>query len=103
MKIKLSEKAKDAAYVMLPEHMSQHVIDYFEQGYPPGSFLRAVLENDLMEAFVHADDINSHHIKNYMEWLRWHVPGRPDRWGSREAVQKHIRECYEQNEKGEAA
>ena len=103
MKIKLSEEAKQAARDTLPYHMMESLIGYFEQGYAPGAFLRALLENDLMEVYLAADDTNINYIKAYVRWLRWHVPGRPNGWGSREAVNQHVRECYEQNEKGEVA
>jgi hypothetical protein len=103
MKIKLSEEAKQAAHETLPEHMAQSVIDYFEQGYSPGDFFRAVLENDLVGAVSHADEINKHALPQYVQWLYWHPPGRPNGWGSHEAVQRHLLECYEQNEKGEEA
>ena len=101
MKIKLSEEAKQAAHDKIPDYMVDSVIGYFEEGWAPGDFLRAVLENKLVEAIQHADATNQHYLKNYVEWLYWHVPGRPQRWGSHEAVQQHLRECYEENEKGE--
>lgn len=103
MKIKLTEAAKTAAADMLPAHMVKHVISYFEQGYPPGDFFRAILENDLMEACCRADAENLQALSQYCEWLRWNVPGRPSRWGSREAVRIHVDECFKQNERGEEA
>ncbi len=103
MKIKLSEEAIRTARDTIPTYMVESLIGFFEQGYAPGDFLSAVLENDLQGAFIYADDENTHYIKNYCQWLRWHVPGRPTRWGSREAVQQHLQECLEENEKGEAA
>ncbi len=101
MKIKLSDEAKQAARDTLPSYMINSLIGYFEEGYAPGSFLRAVLENDFMGTFTQADETNTLHLRAYAQWLRWHVPGRPNGWGSHEAVQKHIQECFEENEKGE--
>ena len=103
MKITLSHEAKESAAELLPAHMVKSVIGYFEEGYSPGDFLRAILENNLMNACLFADDRNINALPRYMEWLRWHVPGRPYRWGSHEAVQQHLRECYEQNEHPETA
>jgi hypothetical protein len=35
-------------------------------GYPPGDFAKAVVNNDLSEAFGRADDINIHCIRFYV-------------------------------------
>jgi len=43
---------------MLPIHMREATRRYIEQGILPGSFLRAVITNDLAGAFRTADDIN---------------------------------------------
>lgn len=38
-------------------------------GYPGGSFVQAVVDNDLMETFSRADDINSKVIKFYVHLI----------------------------------
>jgi hypothetical protein len=38
-------------------------------GYPGGSFVQAVVGNDLMGAFARADSINQRHIGLYVELL----------------------------------
>jgi hypothetical protein len=38
-------------------------------GYPGGSFVQAVVDNDLMKTFSTADDINSRVIKFYVVFL----------------------------------
>jgi len=52
---------RDGLY-LLPEHMREHVCAWIEHGEPHpslhGSFFRAVLSNDLIGAFAHADWIN---------------------------------------------
>ena len=94
MTIKLTEEAKQAASELLPGHMVQPMIDYFEKGWPPGDFLRAVLENDLVEAVGRADSINQISLHSYVMWLYWHVPGRPEGgWGSPAAVNKWLEEA----------
>jgi len=51
-----------------------HIIDIgtsilctkWKVGYPGGSFAKAVVDNDLSEAFGRADDINVHCIRFYL-------------------------------------
>ena len=40
--------------------------DKWHVGYPPGSFAKAVVDNDLSQAFGRADDINIHCIRFYV-------------------------------------
>lgn len=47
---------------------------YVEDGIPPGSFLGAVLCNDLMEACIRADDYNRHRIYDIVQWLYAEAP-----------------------------
>lgn len=58
----------------IPEHMRQAVTDYVENGIPPGGFLRAVLANNLVEAFGRADDINSMHMEDWANLVHWELP-----------------------------
>lgn len=45
-------------YSRLPEHMRDGFRLYIEKGIPGGSFMDAVLSNDLVDAFARADHIN---------------------------------------------
>jgi len=56
-------------YSKLPEHMQPGMRRYIELGIPPGSFLRAVLENKLVESFQYADDINLHRMFDFASFL----------------------------------
>lgn len=96
MTVTLHEEAKQAAYDMLPAHCAQSMIDYFEKGWEPGSFLTAVLANDLVGAFAHADSINRPRIGDYINWLYWHPPGRPCGWGSYEAVKNFVADAQQE-------
>lgn len=58
---------------------------YIEDRCPMGSFLNAVLENDLTQACSRADHINKHLIWEYVNWLYNNAPA--DCWGSIERVQ----------------
>ena len=67
-------------YGTLPEHMQSGAEDYVERGYKPGSFLRAVLENNFVEAFGHADATNLAHMRAWAQWLWSEAPSSC--WGS---------------------
>lgn len=59
---------------MLPGHMRDGLERYMTHGIPPGSFLEAVLCNDLKGAVGKADHINSLYIKAWAEFMVWHMP-----------------------------
>ena len=61
-------------YSRLPEHMQGPMRRYIENGIPPGSFLRAVLSNDLRAAFQRADDINGPRIRDFVVFLYNEAP-----------------------------
>jgi len=61
---------------------------YIEKGVEPGSFLTAVLLNDLVHSFAYADDDNIKVLKQYAEFLYWELP--MSAWGSKEAVKLWI-------------
>jgi len=71
-------------YDTLPEHMQESARGYVEDGRPPGSFLKAVLTNDLTGAFGRADDINQQCMFRWATWLYNECPGNA--WGTQEAV-----------------
>ena len=68
----------------LPFHMQAGVERYLLHGISGGSFLNAVLENDLVGAFARADDMNSAAMHNWVEWLYNSCPSNA--WGSPEIV-----------------
>lgn len=75
----------------IPDYMRGGLIRYFNNRLPPGGFLTAVLSNDLMEAFSHADETNRHCMRAYVMWLYNEAPGRSSgAWGSPEAVEKWL-------------
>ena len=78
-------------YITLPEHMRQGAEDYIERGYKPGSFLRAVLSNNLVEAFGHADGINLAYMHDWVKWLYNEAPSSC--WGSERRVADWIDAC----------
>jgi len=75
----------------IPEHMRDGLRLYIDRGLPPGSFLMAVLTNDLAGAFGKADLINQSKIKDYVSFLYNHAPRQC--WGSVEKVDEWIKRC----------
>lgn len=66
---------KDAAFNCgIPEHMIGALQRWIENGIAPGSFLSAVLKNDLMGALGQADHINMNSLPAYAQFLYNHTP-----------------------------
>lgn len=61
-------------YSRLPAHMQDGMRRYIDHGIKPGSFLVAVLSNDLMEAFKRADDVNVAAMVEYARFLYNQAP-----------------------------
>ena len=74
----------------IPEHMHQGIIDYIEHGVPPGSFFNAVLENNLVEAAAHADDVNKCHLFDYAVLMYNEFPSAS--WGSTRRIEEWIKQ-----------
>lgn len=68
---------------LIPSHMHGAVRRYFFNGIAPGSFLTAVLSNDLMGALGKGDDENRNALPQYGVFLYNYVPagsfGSPER------------------------
>jgi hypothetical protein len=72
----------------VPIHMVEGLRGYVEHGWKPGSFLRAVLENDLVESFACADSVNIRAMETWASWLYNDAPRLC--WGSHEKVDSWI-------------
>lgn len=70
----------------LPEYMKEGVLRYIFDGILSGSFLGAILENNLVGAFKFADDNNLASMKDWVRFLYWHLPSNC--WGSEKKVKK---------------
>ena len=75
-------------YSLIPGHCQDGMRQYIEAGRPTGSFLRAVLENDLIESFRCADDINVCRIRDYLVFMHNYAPAMC--YGSPEKVEAWI-------------
>lgn len=80
---------KTINYDMLPEHMQEGARLYVEHGVEQGSFLTAVLSNDLVRACSRADETN---LNCLVDWARWLYNEAPlESWGSPKAVKDWIK------------
>ena len=77
-----------ANWSLIPAHMHGAIQRYVMHGVPPGSFLTAVLENNLSEAFAQADDDNARAMRGWVQFLYNFTPGPSQ--GSPEAVEAWI-------------
>lgn len=59
--------------------------NYWMWGYHPGSFTRAVLENDLFRAAACADYNNKRHLAELAQWVYFNAPQAS--FGSKELVE----------------
>jgi len=76
-------------YDTLPNHMRESIQAYIEDGRPPGDFLRAVLENNLIDAYSYADHLNIAFMREWASWLYNEAPELSR--GSRENVDAWIK------------
>jgi len=72
----------------IPEYTREGLIKYCREGIKPGSFLTAVLENDLMRATAQADKENREAIFEICKFVYNELPSAC--WGSREKVRNWI-------------
>lgn len=72
----------DINYTRLPEHMQGAARRYVEKGIEPGSFLTAVICNDLRGAFGRADEANRAAMWEWVLFFHNDAPGGC--WGSPE-------------------
>lgn len=75
-------------YSILPEHMQEGMRLYIEKGIPPGSFLTAVLENDLVASFGQADYINQSRLLDFAVFLMQQAP--QECWGDTDTVNRWL-------------
>jgi len=79
---------EDAHRHIIPEHLQQTFQNYVKYGTPPGSFTRAVLSNDFINAAIKADDTNRQILPEIARYVYNTLP--EDSWGSHEKVVKHL-------------
>lgn len=72
--ITIGLSGEEALERLIPEHCRENMRLYLTEGIMPGSFLTAVLENDLVGAFGKADSINMGRMRDYAKFLHNYAP-----------------------------
>ncbi len=80
----------------IPERMQDSITHYIEDGYAPGSFLTAIICNNLRMAVEQADAENLNNLPAYVDFFYNHAP--MGCWGSKERMEKWIKEKAEKKE-----
>lgn len=80
----------------IPDHCRRGLEMYLSEGILPGSFLTAVLSNDLMEACARADMSNEKRLKNYAMLMYSFMPSGS--YGSSVKVMNWIARFHEPTE-----
>lgn len=73
---------------MIPQYTLNSLKLYVEQGIPPGSFLCAVLENNLFSAINRADKANLAALVDIVKYVYNEIPSNA--WGHPKAVSEYI-------------
>ena len=81
---------------LVPAHMWDTVKLYFIRRIPGGSFITALLSNDLMGAFGRADDVNARAMQNWCQFLYNYAPSGS--YGSPDAVRDWLRAKDNEND-----
>lgn len=74
---------------MIPDRLTSALLRYVDRRTPTGGFLRACLENDLLQAACTADDECRLCLTEIMRYIANELPGAC--WGSKEKVKAWLR------------
>ncbi len=78
-----AEQLARAPWALVPEGLRGGLVRWIVNGTPPGSFLQAVLRNDLADATARIDHENRPFLADVVKWLYNYAPsgcwGGPDR------------------------
>jgi hypothetical protein len=77
------------------EDVKRTIDDYVIKRYQPGSFIRSVLENDLMGAFAKADEDNILDMHQIVKYVYNNLPSAA--WGSRDIVDRWLNEATDKD------
>ena len=79
---------------MIPQATKDSLDRYVNEGIMPGSFLRAVLTNDLASAVFQADSKNLAALKDIMLYIYNEIPANA--WGSTATVVDYAQQKFKQ-------
>lgn len=86
----MNERWLNWSYYEVPDHTQKAFEEYILLGYPPGSFMGAVLRNDFVAAVCHADVENKQHLVDIAKWMLNNAPRAC--WGSEQAVRDWLKD-----------
>ena len=89
------EKQMNIDYNTLPDRLRHGMKLYVDHGIDPGSFLMAVLTNNLIGALNTADPNNLRDLKEIVNWFHGELPGGC--WGTEDVVENWIRSKHDDN------
>lgn len=93
MKVTVSESIFRFAHGV-PEPTVNALRRYYLRGLNPGSFLVAILNNDLRGACEQANDLERHRLFEIVQFLFVHAPA--DSWGRPDAAEQWIERFHEE-------
>lgn len=73
-------------YDGLPSHMRKGARQWVEEGIMTGEFLTSVMENNLVGAYIRADDDNSAAMVDWADWLYNEAPNGC--WGNKPTIRE---------------
>ena len=80
----------DFKHYRIPTHTQEALINYVERGYEPGSFLYAVLSNNLIDAVSRADALNLPALKDIAQFVHNEMPNNS--YGNEAVVVRYLQE-----------
>ena len=94
----LIDQVRRDGRLQIPLYMHEGLINYVVHHIRPGSFLQALISNDLFAAASKADDVNKDHLYEYVVFFYNWSPGAC--WGSPEKMEAWIKQGMEENADG---
>ncbi len=83
----IEQCAEHSEYRYISPNTIDTINSYVTKGLPAGGFVTAVLENNLLQAFARADDMNTAHMREIVTYCYNEIPSGC--WGSPDKVLKH--------------
>lgn len=84
----------------VPDRMMAGLRRYVDDGIAPGSFLEAVICNDLRSAVASADEENMRNLPAFVSWLYNEAPGGS--WGSEANMEAWMKAHHERRQQKRA-